>query len=619
MVKMLDACLTENSEILTHTKYEMLSSKVHVNPNFKKGKNPIIYVNPRMQQNRKIHVNPKMIKDIGPVVAQVPPKIETMQQDDRINCNERLLPETDKNVQKSIHVNPKLMGRLNCISRDSAQLSNIPSSLPTKPDGLKHSNTRRDTQSASVPSKTATPRLMALSRRKLVLINSITRKSIPLVPDSEKKLIKKTLITRTNCKKSRTTCNLTRFAITKNKYKIDKTSMAQKKPKKNCVPTVRNVNKGLVAIGGVMYRSSRTQLVRSNADFTSDKKKRDVTSTNRGAFVMAKNGKKLQRLYTGAEGSSVTRYVISRNSLNRCALVKKVPNSIVQTSHKNVISYKAKQRSLQILRDKLRKNYIPCLLYRRFGYCAKFIKGTCSKLHDKKQVALCKNFLQGKCLLDDCRLSHDVGPEKMPTCKYFLDGCCIRDACPYLHVKVSSNTPICAQFLRGYCADGNKCKQRHAYLCPEFERSGSCAKSKYCPYPHKVKAASGTAVATLGMTNRQLSKDGRTSSRRKVGSVKNVTSKLVSITTNGDDNNKRYYEKDSPSDARVSEIRENIIKQMNHDSEANHDIVESFESTIEGDEIRLDKEHEETEVDNNFDQRPRRAPIGDLPSYIPIN
>lgn len=66
------------------------------------------------------------------------------------------------------------------------------------------------------------------------------------------------------------------------------------------------------------------------------------------------------------------------------------------------------------------------------------------------------SFLQGKCFLDKCSLSHDVGPEKMPTCKYFLDGCCTRDDCPYLHVKVSSNTSICIDFLQGYCVKGTK-------------------------------------------------------------------------------------------------------------------------------------------------------------------
>lgn len=65
-------------------------------------------------------------------------------------------------------------------------------------------------------------------------------------------------------------------------------------------------------------------------------------------------------------------------------------------------------------------------------------------------------FLQGKCLLDVCPLSHDVGPEKMPTCKYFLEACCTRDQCPYRHVKVSSSTPICIEFLQGYCSKGNE-------------------------------------------------------------------------------------------------------------------------------------------------------------------
>lgn len=65
-------------------------------------------------------------------------------------------------------------------------------------------------------------------------------------------------------------------------------------------------------------------------------------------------------------------------------------------------------------------------------------------------------FLQGNCLLDKCPLSHDIGPEKMPTCKYFLEGCCTRDACPYRHIKVSSSTPICIDFLQGYCVKGSE-------------------------------------------------------------------------------------------------------------------------------------------------------------------
>jgi len=58
--------------------------------------------------------------------------------------------------------------------------------------------------------------------------------------------------------------------------------------------------------------------------------------------------------------------------------------------------------------------------------------------------------------LDSCRLSHNIGPEKMPTCKYFLEGCCARDDCPYTHVKVPSKNPICVEFLQGYCPQGDE-------------------------------------------------------------------------------------------------------------------------------------------------------------------
>lgn len=55
-----------------------------------------------------------------------------------------------------------------------------------------------------------------------------------------------------------------------------------------------------------------------------------------------------------------------------------------------VTSNRAKQKSIQILRHKMSKNNQPCLLFQRFGFCAKFNEGTCPKVHDKKQVALCK-------------------------------------------------------------------------------------------------------------------------------------------------------------------------------------------------------------------------------------
>ena len=73
-----------------------------------------------------------------------------------------------------------------------------------------------------------------------------------------------------------------------------------------------------------------------------------------------------------------------------------------------------------------------------------------------KHFSILHRFLQGCCTATGCTLSHDVGPEKMPTCKYFLEGCCVRDNCPYVHVKVNAKAGICKNFLRGYCPDGQK-------------------------------------------------------------------------------------------------------------------------------------------------------------------
>lgn len=37
-------------------------------------------------------------------------------------------------------------------------------------------------------------------------------------------------------------------------------------------------------------------------------------------------------------------------------------------------------------------------------------------------------------------------------CRYFLRGACVREDCPYLHKKLSLKAEICIDFLRGYCS-----------------------------------------------------------------------------------------------------------------------------------------------------------------------
>jgi len=147
----------------------------------------------------------------------------------------------------------------------------------------------------------------------------------------------------------------------------------------------------------------------------------------------------------------------------------------------------AKQRSINIILKSQNRSKQYCMFYNKFGKCTKRDKGSCPFIHDKEKIAVCRRFLKGACVKEDCLLSHKVAPEKMPTCKFFLEGVCTADNCPYLHVKVNSEAAICQQFLKGYCPNGTDCKQRHVIACPDFDKTGLCRKGEKCPFPHVGK------------------------------------------------------------------------------------------------------------------------------------
>ncbi|GJQ70906.1 putative metal ion binding protein [Trypoxylus dichotomus] len=137
----------------------------------------------------------------------------------------------------------------------------------------------------------------------------------------------------------------------------------------------------------------------------------------------------------------------------------------------------------QVLRNKMRKCNLPCPVYRKFGKCKANEVGKCIRVHNPDQISLCTKFLQGACINSKCLLSHKVSPEKMPTCKYFLEGLCTKEDCVYLHVKISAKAEICKDFLEGYCKKGKECLKRHQFLCPDYDKIGSCPR-KRCQYPH---------------------------------------------------------------------------------------------------------------------------------------
>lgn len=495
-----------------HVESHVLPINVHVNPNFKvktlkSVQHPTVHINPNIYAKPLIHINPKVMHNIASSNQNLPNIVNTNNVNTTNASTAKASISNNNNsldIKKtSIYVNPTLLKKLSSskeklteskelISKDSISKELITTERPVCSRLKPMKNT--DNQKISTKKTNNLSNFVILSRRKLVrvarspkIVSKISPKSkykFSKSPELIGKKIDKTILQMkmkslaNNALQSTSKSNSSKLCINKvnnnskvTKYKIDRTILKVKKndlSKKKKIEGEKDTEKKLVTIGGIVYKASKNKLIRKNSSL---KRKRSF------------NGKNDKLIYDKKQR-------ISKETVNRTlgANISSKAQFTFNTSkatYKNSISNKAKQRSIRILRNKMHKNNQPCLIFQRFGSCPNHEKGKCLKRHDKKQVSLCKKFLQGKCFLDKCSLSHDVGPEKMPTCKYFLDGCCTRDDCPYLHVKVSSNTKICIDFLQGYCAKGTKCQRRHEYLCPEFNKSGNCSKGESCPYPHK--------------------------------------------------------------------------------------------------------------------------------------
>lgn len=190
------------------------------------------------------------------------------------------------------------------------------------------------------------------------------------------------------------------------------------------------------------------------------------------SFLLDASGKNLIRVQN--EKPIITpAATIKRIDIGKITFMKNANGTYERTDfhksryHLNV----AKQRSIQMLTNRLVKSNIPCPIYRKLGKCATFERGKCTKLHDKKLIDICPRyfgvcesisieifikkiyfrFLRGTCHKESCLLSHDTTLSKMPTCRFYLQGMCSRTDCPYLHKKVNEKTDICVDFLRGYC------------------------------------------------------------------------------------------------------------------------------------------------------------------------
>ncbi|XVE95555.1 hypothetical protein REPUB_Repub02eG0108000 [Reevesia pubescens] len=156
--------------------------------------------------------------------------------------------------------------------------------------------------------------------------------------------------------------------------------------------------------------------------------------------------------------------------------------------------------SLHTARLRLVKMRKYCQFFTRFGKC-NIDDGKCPYIHDPSKIAVCTKFLKGLCSNPNCKLIHKVIPERMPDCSYFLQGMCTNENCPYRHVHVNPNASTCEGFLRGYCADGNECRKKHSYVCPNFEATGSCPQGSKCKL-HRRKNRSKGKKSKWSMENK---------------------------------------------------------------------------------------------------------------------
>lgn len=243
----------------------------------------------------------------------------------------------------------------------------------------------------------------------------------------------------------------------------------------------RSVNKKLINIGGILYRVTNNKLTRAatttSRSFPTKPKKGTVPLTTPPKFhnFLPTGSKETNKLVINVMGES---FMLSGNGATLKRLqtdntvthprqrvdfggvtYKQTKNGIFERTNAHQVRSvltQARHRSLAFLAARRRKINTPCEVYRKLGRCARNQSGICVYTHDKKNIDLCKRFLQGKCGDKRCLLSHDVVHQKVPTCKFFLDGTCGRDHCPYLHVKVSERADVCLPFLQGYCALGDQ-------------------------------------------------------------------------------------------------------------------------------------------------------------------
>ncbi|KAG0088696.1 hypothetical protein BGZ93_010298 [Podila epicladia] len=244
--------------------------------------------------------------------------------------------------------------------------------------------------------------------------------------------------------------------------KVAKLKLHQERAKK-----AADLRKGIVRVGDKVYSKSldgRKLVMR-------DSNQGDIV-INGATFQMDPRGNKLiRKIGTGssASGNATTSAATPTTTKSTFASSGATPKQFA------VDGVMAAQEALKAKRNKgmARKRQF-CKYFTRFGQCTNI---RCPFMHSRQHLAICKRFLRGQCHFTDatCKLSHTPSPHTTPACSHFQYAACTKDKCLYPHIKVNAQAPICKPFAKeGWCETGATCKDRHVWICPDFETPAGC-------------------------------------------------------------------------------------------------------------------------------------------------
>lgn len=163
-----------------------------------------------------------------------------------------------------------------------------------------------------------------------------------------------------------------------------------------------------LSINGILYKTNRRKLEKTQPSQSfrtvnglPQKNYRRITVRGE-SFLLDTNARHLMRDTATVSlpapapaSSSPPARIIRRIDIGKITFVRNLNGTYDRTDyhksrfHLNV----AKQRSIQVLTNRLVKSNVPCPIYRKLGKCAANERGKCAKLHDKKLVNICPRYL----------------------------------------------------------------------------------------------------------------------------------------------------------------------------------------------------------------------------------